>query len=358
MRELGAAPKGERMASAPLYGRAWKIQVLTPPDNAGTQTLLEVSSSDKETSSLRVTFEIQQMYSEFFNAYIDIYNPNLQTIQTLSQGCIVSVSAGYTVEGTPGEIFRGPLLQAIVSKPDATTVVLKLICFLGMEELTNSVVSVTTGPGASQRETVLAMAANCLKRDASTGAITTTSIPIAYLAPESDFKAQRLPRSQTIFGTPNKLFANIARANEMGSAMGPHGLMVGKMDGSKNAAPDVIYAPPLSEGQTQPSDDGSIRYCLLGTPAQTQLGVDFRVLLDSRLQFKLPALRAQLKNVVIEQASFLAAFQAKQYPSLLTQDGVYFVAGVTHIGDTRGNIWESRVCGFTSVNGLFPGVFQ
>ena len=43
------------MAFAPLYGRAWKIQVLTPPDNGQQQTLLEVSSSDEETSSLRVT---------------------------------------------------------------------------------------------------------------------------------------------------------------------------------------------------------------------------------------------------------------------------------------------------------------
>jgi hypothetical protein len=38
----------------PLFGRAWNTQVLTPPDNAGQQTLLEVSSSDKETSSLLI----------------------------------------------------------------------------------------------------------------------------------------------------------------------------------------------------------------------------------------------------------------------------------------------------------------
>jgi hypothetical protein len=44
--------------------------------------------------------------------------------------------------------------------------------------------------------------------------------------------------------------------------------------------------------------------------------------------------------------------------SLLTQDGVYFVAGVTHVGDTRGNDWESRVTGFTSVNGFFAGAYQ
>jgi hypothetical protein len=342
------------MASAPLYGRAWNIQVLTPADNAGNQTLLSVSSSDRETSSLRVTFEIEQTHGAFFNAEIDIYNPNLQTIGTLSQGCIVSVAAGYAVEGAPTEIFRGPLFQAIVSKPDAVTTVLKLLCFVGLDELTNSVVKTTVGPGATQRQTVLAMAANCLRPDGVTGALTTASIPIAYLAPDSDFKRGPLPRSQTIFGTPNKLFANIAKANGMGRAMGPNGLSIGKIDGSGKSTPDMIYAPPPTEGQTQPASDGNVRYCLLGTPAQTQLGVDFRVLLDSRLTFKLPALQAQLKNVVIEQASF----QVGTNQSLLTQDGVYFVAGVTHVGDTRGNVWESRVSGFTSVLGFFTGVYQ
>jgi hypothetical protein len=47
--------------TTPLYGRAWKIQVLTRVDNAGNQTLLEVSSNDEETSSLRVTFEVEQL---------------------------------------------------------------------------------------------------------------------------------------------------------------------------------------------------------------------------------------------------------------------------------------------------------
>lgn len=219
----------------------------------------------------------------------------------------------------------------------------------GIEELTNSYVKTTVGPGATQRETVLAMVANCLKADGSKAAI-----PIDYLAPDSDFKRGPLPRSQTIFGTPNNLFANVAKGNDMGFFMGHNGISIGKLDGSKKAEPDVIYAPPFTEGQTQPTSDGSIRYCLLGTPEQTQFDVSFRVQLDSRLQFKLPALRAQLKNVVIEQAPF----QVGQFQSLLTQDGVYFVGGVEHIGDTRGNVWESRVTGLTSASGLFPGIFQ
>jgi hypothetical protein len=68
--------------STRLFGRAWKVQVLTPPDNASAQTLLTVSSSDAETQSLRVTFDIQQLVGpELWYAEVTIYNPNLQTMQ-------------------------------------------------------------------------------------------------------------------------------------------------------------------------------------------------------------------------------------------------------------------------------------
>jgi hypothetical protein len=83
-------------------------------------------------------------------------------------------------------------------------------------------------------------------------------------------------------------------------------------------------------------------------PQQTEFGVDFRVLLDSRLTAKLPPIQAQIKNAVIEQL----ALQVGTKQTTLTQDGVYFVAGVRHMGDTRGNLWESRVIATSSLAGL------
>ena len=37
-----------------LFGRAWNIQVLTPANQGGDQTLLSVSLSDWETESRRI----------------------------------------------------------------------------------------------------------------------------------------------------------------------------------------------------------------------------------------------------------------------------------------------------------------
>jgi hypothetical protein len=329
--------------STPLFGRAWNIQVLTPPGNAGTQTLLQVSSSDRETQSLRVIFDIQQLVGpELWYAEVTVYNPNLQTIQTLTDGCTVSIAAGYQSEGTPAEIFRGILYQAIFGKEDAHTVFLKMRCFVGLPELTDTYIKAIVGPKATQREIVLAMAANCLKADG-----TPAPLPVAYLAPDSDFTRGSLPRSQTIFGAPSRLFGNVAEANGMSYFFGSDGIHLGRVDGSAKATPDVIYAPPISAGSNQKEEAG-VRYCLIGTPQQTQFGVDFRVLLDARLNARLPCMQAQLKNAVIEQAPFLRGV----FQTALTQDGVYFVGAVRHIGDTRGQNWESQVTAFTSVAGV------
>lgn len=319
----------------PLFGRAWKIQVLTPEDQGGNQTLLTVSSSDTETQALRVTFDIEQLaYAEFWYAEVKIYNPNLTTFQTIVEGSTVSVAAGYQSEGTLAEIFRGKLFQAIWSKEDANTVVVTLLCFVGIDELLNAFTSTTLGPRSTQRQIVLAMAASC-----------STPVTVAYLAPDSDFKSQPLPRSSTVFGTPSKLFGNIAKNNDMTYFFAADGLHLGKLDGGGASTPDIIYAPPLQAGQ---SPDSTVSYRLIGNPQQTQQGVSFRVLLDSRLNVKLPAMRLQLKNAVIEQL----AFQPGQFQSPLTQDGVYFLAGVEFKGDTRGNVWEAEVTTVASIQGI------
>jgi hypothetical protein len=311
-----------------LFGRAWKIQILAPANQANTNTLLQISSSDTETKALRVTFDVEQYPRSMFQAELKIYNPNLQTIQTIPEGSIVSIAAGYQAEGTPTEIFRGPVFQATWGKEEPYTTVLTLHCYLGLQQLMESMVSVTVGPLATQRDIVLKMAENC-------------SLPVAYIAPASDFKAGSLPRSSTIFGTPQKIFGQIAGNNNMASSFGAEGFAMGEFKGKDVS--DIIYSPPLQGGQTEES---GISYRIIGTPQQTQEGVSFKVLLDPRLLFKIPPLQVQLKNSVINQSAFIFdPEKGAQIPTILNQDGVYLVAGVRHVGDTRGNIWESQVFG-------------
>jgi hypothetical protein len=40
-----------------------------------------------------------------------------------------------------------------------------------------------------------------------------------------------------------------------------------------------------------------------------------------------------------------------ELPTLLDQDGLYFVAAVVHTGDTRGNEWYTDITGFNTATG-------
>jgi hypothetical protein len=317
--------------------------VLTPPPAPANgnqqQTLMDISSQDDQTKEMRLTFEIATyMYRALWYAEITIYNPNLQTIRMINTGAEVSLSVGYVSQGgTLAEIFRGKVFQPFFERDDAANTSLKLLCFTGLKELIDNMVKVQLGPLATQRQIVLEMAKKAMNGP----------IPIAYLAPDSDFSVGALPRSTTIFGKPSHLFAQVASANEMALFFAPDGLHMGKLKRS-DANPDITYAPPLTDSiPVNPLDPHSpdVSRTLLGTPTQTDGGVDFRVLLDPRLILKLPPMQVKLQQVVIQQSPF-------QYKSILTQDGVYFPVGVTHVGDSRGNTWESLVTALSSINGV------
>jgi hypothetical protein len=55
--------------------------------------------------------------------------------------------------------------------------------------------------------------------------------------------------------------------------------------------------------------------------------VNFRVLLDPRLNARIPGMQAQLQNTVIEQAPIVRG----TYQNILTRHGVYFVIGARYI---------------------------
>ena len=75
--------------------------------------------------------------------------------------------------------------------------------------------------------------------------------------------------------------------------------------------------------------------------------MNLRVLLDNRLRVKMPAQQIKIDNTVIRQNPL----QPGTNSTILTQDGVYIVGGVRHIGDSRGHEWYSEITGLTSIQG-------
>jgi hypothetical protein len=321
----------------PLFGRVWSLQVLTAPGQGDQQTLLNVSTSTgaDDDKALRIVFDVEMSVGHaLWEASIAIYNLDPSDIGLITQGAEVSLSIGYEANGNPTELFRGFVFQPTFERQDVVDFVLTLHCLLGLPEVVNNFTNCATGPVSTQW--------NIVQQSAKSAGIN-----IAHLDDPSAFTGQQLPRGRTIFGTPNRLFGQIAQQNNMVSFYSPQGLVMGK-PGASSGTPDLIYAPPLAAGQQPSADEASIDRRLIGSPQQTDLGASFRVLGDPRLQIRLPLMQVKLDQAVIRQQ----ALQIGQFASILNQDGVYLVAGVSHTGDSRGNQWYSEVVGVASVQGL------
>lgn len=103
--------------------------------------------------------------------------------------------------------------------------------------------------------------------------------------------------------------------------------------------PAYTYSPPPSTGkQVLQQTPGGLSQTLIGTPQQTQEGVVFRVLLDARPQI---GDIVQLNYSVIRQLARSYGPKAP-LPSRLEADGNYIIAGIKHVGDTRGNDWYTE----------------
>lgn len=317
------------LTQLPLYGRKYKIEVTLPDaDGSGSSTVLTVADSDFEPSSLRVTFDIFTMYWRWYwTADIEIYNLDQSTTDAIlnpppfiAQGMTVKVSAGYQ-NGNYGLIWSGPVFQPLWERRNVTDFVITLHCILGLDELTRNNISGSYAAQTNQTDLIRQMAAQAFR-----------PIKIADGGLSDKIKDTKLSRGGAFFGNSHKLISQIAEDNNMQWWQNGDGLRVGKIDDDVSAEPQITYTP----------DTG-----LIGTPQQTQWGVQFRTLLDPRAQVQKPAMA-----VKIDQTSIVVAKkQIGELPGVLDANGIYIVGAVRYLGDTRGPDWYSEITGYTSVGG-------
>lgn len=324
-------------STIPLFGRVWSLLVQT----ADGQALLDISTStgSDDDKALRITFDVRMHASiDLWEAKIQIFNLDPTTIGLITQGAQVSLSIGYEASGPPSEIFRGVVFQPLFERQNVTDFVLTLECMVGLQEITESIVSVNTGPVTNQWSVVQQMAKSA-------------GINIAHIDDASAFSSQTTPRGKTIFGTLNQFLPEIIALNQMLVFTSADGLNIGKPVGD-SSQPDLIFAPPLGAGQQPSSDEASITRSLINSPQQTENGVAFRVLGDPRIKVKLPLMQVKLDQTVIRQMPFNFG-TAPKLGSILNQDGVYYAVMVNHLGDSRGNEWYTEVIGVSNVTDFF-----
>lgn len=352
-----------------LFGRKYELTVSLPAANGQGAELLTLASSAFEPEALRVTFDV---YTPAFQAYwyadICVYNLDqgltqkilnaaappqntAQTDQPITQGVIVTLSAGYQ-QGAYGVIWKGVLFQPLWERENAVDFKLTLHCLTALDKYSRNFISGQYAAGMNQTQ----LLNNIMQQ--------TTSGPAPIQAASGASVSKNLGAGQTfsrgvaLFGNPKKYMDQTARSNNMQWWESNGGLNLGSPDediGVSSADPLVFTPPPLpgvnSSAPVIPSKNQGI---IVGTPQQTQLGVSFRALLNPHVLVQKPLPKVKLDYTQLR----LQKKQIGQLPGLLDQDGVYVVGGARFTGDNRGQEWYVDITGYTVVGnalGLFLG---
>jgi hypothetical protein len=304
------------------FGWAWELTINTTPDADGNQQSIVVSSSEWDPETLRIVFDVNlPAYKSLWFARISIYNMNKATAQTiLTQGMSVTLKAGYQTQPF-GTIFEGEIYQPMWEMENVVDFKLTLMCYTGMKETIANFSSVQGSPNSTQAAIVASIAANAF-HPITVGAIDTTAL-----------SQTKYPRARPFFGDPIKFIDRVARANNMQSWVGFNGLNVSSLE-ADSAIATLTYSPTSG---------------IIGTPQQTQDGIEFQVYLDARVTPTQPPLQVKIDNAPIRQ---LPKYPG-DYPTILDKDGLYIVMGVNHVGDSRSNggNWYTRIVAVTSVGG-------
>ena len=312
--------------STSYLGRAWRITI-TPQDAGEEEWTL--SQNTFGTEALRCTFQIEQApIATYWIADIKVYNflPSAQRV--IRAGDVVSVTAGYLAPGS-GLIFKGDVFQPLWERANGTDNTLTLHCLVQLVKDQNGDVSTTIPAGSTPADCVrwIAAAAN-------------PQIQIEQI--DSSLEGgPKLPRGYAYSGPASKYFAEIAAATGLNFWNSWNGINIKPLAPSYDT-PDVIYSPPYAATSRKSGQGaaGSVtKYTLIGTPQQTNEGVVFRLLLDPDL--KLGQL-AQLDSVELKKIAIVPGQKL-----FIDPDGIYVVAGLTQIGDTRGNDWYTEVLAVT-----------
>ena len=329
-------------STLPFFGRAYELSITT-----ASGTTIVVSSDAWEPEALRFTFDIETYaFKAFWVAEIAIYNcdgnissgpsAGVNLAQTIiSEGDQVIVKAGYQ-HGSYDTIFAGTVFQPIWERLDVVDYRLVLRCVLGRSLATLNFINDSVGALSTARQQALAIAQR---------SVTPINLDTEQL---SVLPGIQLPRGKVFFGDPVRALHGLASQTGLLSWLNHTGWTVADPN---TPLGDVIakYAPPLSDQCAGSTNDAGETLSLIGTPQQTQYGVNFRVLLDPRVQVTAPLSQVGLNAQYVRQAQL--SYPAPQAPPRPLQQ-TYGVVGVRYVGDTRGNAWYSEITGFSSVQDL------
>jgi hypothetical protein len=326
------------------FNRKWKITITSLNGKEWT-----VSSSNFHVP-LKCKFTIGRRLS-IINGFCDLEIWNLNekmTEMVIEEGYGVKIEAGYQ-DGPYGQIFSGEVFRPTFERDmDKIGYKVTLNCIDNPDLSKGNLVSYVEKADTEYLAMVSKMAKSARN-------------PISIGGISPNLSAQKLPRAKVFFGDPRGYINRIAETSN-GIAFTKDGeVHIAKMDDEQTL--DTIVLKPPPEGG------------LIGTPKQTQYGVEFKHLLDSRIALTAPLSVVKLCNSTViliprerledkvapvlepnteeerkkQNKKLSDDFEKQKLFSRLSDDGEYKVVGVKYTGDTRDNDWYVEVIGVDKV---------
>lgn len=318
-------PTGEQQ-----WIRDASLLVLPPKLNEGDADAQLQSERALDLSELRFTFQISQADYETPNtAAIRVYNLSEPTVRKIrGEYSRVVVQAGYK-NAAAGVIFQGDIRQIFTGRENNVDSYLDIFAADGDLGYSYGQTNRTWGPGTSAKQVAQDLATDM---GFTLGAFPDLTGPAGLTGPNLDI----VFNGKIGFGISRALMRNVADAM---------GCTWSIQNGQVQIVPLQGYMP--GEAVVINALTG-----MIGIPVQTDAGIQFRCLLNSRLRI---GTLVQLNNKDINQlieskgppTPYNRPYSGLQFAAKVVEaaDGLYRLYVVEHVGDTRGQPWYSEcVC--------------
>jgi hypothetical protein len=344
-------------STTPFFGRAYSLTI-TPNQGPSAGTPIVISSDSWEPESLRFTFDIvQYAFSAFWQAEVCIYNADglisfgpskgINLYQAIIQeGDTVTICAGYQADypypSTAPVIFSGPVFYTQQDRIDVVDRRLIIHCLLNRILTTQNFLNATV-PALS---TQFSQAQIIASKSQTPITYNPNQLQAAISSASPQRTANNLPRGKSYFGNPHDYLKDLADQNGLLSWFDSKTWNVDSLQ--KPLGQLLRTYAPVSPLGGPPNTVGGVTLSLVGQPQQTQLGVNFRVLLDPNVQVTAPLPQVAVQLRFVRQAPISYPLPEGTGPPvpLVSQ---YVVVGVRFTGDTRGNAWYSEITGIAQI---------
>ena len=298
---------------------------------------LTVSSDGKklDLSNLRVTFRIEQKTLQHPNvAYVRVYNMSREHstwAKTLKEGGKLVLEAGY--EDNIGVLFRGEIKQVESGRESPTDTYVKFAAAEGDRGYNKATVNKTLKAGSTAKDVVDEAVKALKKYDLKDGKM-----------PKDVFEKMKYPRPFVMYGMARDYLRYIDNTfSTMWSIQKDRIDIVKSKEGPEEGDTVILNS----------------RTGLIGRPIQeSNGGILARALINPKFDVNQ---KVKIDEASVERADMNLTYTGDKFNALpylppVAADGLYWIASITWIGDSRGTAWYADLeCNAMSQPSLTKG---